>query len=166
MAISVTTVPAAANAAVAFSYGDYQQTWGSAEQLLLNLPGIVLAGTLTLLLQKALWAGSARRSRRPSTRRSSGRQGPYADRLRTPTASDADDAAQPSADFTTSASRPATDRACSMSAASTMTRTSGSVPDGRSSTRPVAPSSRSASVDRGGQLAPRSSPGTCRRPAH
>ncbi|MCS0637145.1 DUF389 domain-containing protein [Streptomyces sp. LP05-1] len=55
VAISVTTVPAAANAAVAFSYADYAQTWGSAVQLLANLAGIVLAGTLTLLAQKALW---------------------------------------------------------------------------------------------------------------
>ncbi|MEU1088351.1 DUF389 domain-containing protein [Streptomyces sp. NPDC005576] len=54
--ISVTTVPAAANAAVAFSYSDYAQTTGSSQQLLANLGGIVLAGTLTLLAQKALWA--------------------------------------------------------------------------------------------------------------
>ncbi|WP_329545986.1 DUF389 domain-containing protein [Streptomyces sp. NBC_01356] len=56
VAISVTTVPAAANAAVAFSYTEYKQAWGSTEQLLLNLLGIVLAGTLTLLAQKWFWA--------------------------------------------------------------------------------------------------------------
>ncbi|CAM5697902.1 DUF389 domain-containing protein [Streptomyces aurantiogriseus] len=56
VAISVTTVPAAANAAVALSYGDMGQTWGSTEQLLLNLLGIILAGALTLLLQKWLWS--------------------------------------------------------------------------------------------------------------
>lgn len=56
VAISVTTVPAAANAAVAFSYTDYSQTWGSTWQLLANLGGIVLAGTLTLLAQKGFWA--------------------------------------------------------------------------------------------------------------
>ncbi|WP_328480220.1 DUF389 domain-containing protein [Streptomyces sp. NBC_00377] len=61
VAISVTTVPAAANAAVALSYGDTEQTWGSTEQLLLNLLGIILAGTLTLLAQKYFWA----RQRRP-----------------------------------------------------------------------------------------------------
>ncbi|MER6613274.1 DUF389 domain-containing protein [Streptomyces xantholiticus] len=55
VAISVTTVPAAANAAVAFSYNSYAQAWGSTEQLLLNLLGIVLAGTLTLLAQKFFW---------------------------------------------------------------------------------------------------------------
>ncbi|MDQ0959727.1 putative hydrophobic protein (TIGR00271 family) [Streptomyces sp. B4I13] len=56
VAISVTTVPAAANAAVALSYGDMNQTWGSAKQLLLNLLGIILAGTLTLLIQKWAWS--------------------------------------------------------------------------------------------------------------
>ncbi|MBW5425243.1 DUF389 domain-containing protein [Streptomyces sp. BG9H] len=62
VAISVTTVPAAANAAVAFSYNEYKQAWGSTEQLLLNLLGIVLAGTLTLLAQKALWASQRERT--------------------------------------------------------------------------------------------------------
>lgn len=56
VAISVTTVPAAANAAVALAYGDTGQTLDSTDQLLLNLTGIVLAGTLTLLAQKWLWA--------------------------------------------------------------------------------------------------------------
>lgn len=64
VAISVTTVPAAANAAVALSYGDTVQTWGSSQQLLLNLLGITLAGTLTLLTQKALWSRQHQRLRR------------------------------------------------------------------------------------------------------
>ncbi|GAA2249164.1 DUF389 domain-containing protein [Streptomyces amakusaensis] len=64
VAISVTTVPAAANAAVAFSFQEYRQAWGSAEQLLLNLLGIALAGTLTLVVQKILWS---RRHRVPRT---------------------------------------------------------------------------------------------------
>ncbi|MER7520143.1 DUF389 domain-containing protein [Streptomyces sp. NPDC126499] len=55
VAISVTTVPAAANAAVALSYGEFGQMWGSVEQLLLNLLGIILAGTATLVAQKLLW---------------------------------------------------------------------------------------------------------------
>jgi uncharacterized hydrophobic protein (TIGR00271 family) len=62
VAISVTTVPAAANAAVALSYGDMKQTWGSTEQLLLNLLGIILAGTLTLLTQKWLWRRQRQRT--------------------------------------------------------------------------------------------------------
>lgn len=56
VAISVTTVPAAANAAVALGYGEVEQMVGSSEQLLLNLAGIVVAGTLTLLVQRWLWA--------------------------------------------------------------------------------------------------------------
>ncbi|MEW2270966.1 DUF389 domain-containing protein [Streptomyces sp. SID685] len=62
VAISVTTVPAAANAAVALAYGDMSQTLGSTDQLLLNLLGIILAGTLTLLTQQFLWN---RRQQRP-----------------------------------------------------------------------------------------------------
>jgi uncharacterized hydrophobic protein (TIGR00271 family) len=65
VAISVTTVPAAANAAVAFSYDAYRQAWGSAEQLLLNLLGIILAGTLTLLVQKLLWSKKVRNTLAP-----------------------------------------------------------------------------------------------------
>ncbi|MEV0525198.1 DUF389 domain-containing protein [Streptomyces sp. NPDC050439] len=64
VAISVTTVPAAANAAVALSYGDAEQTWGSSEQLLLNLLGIVVAGTFTLLVQKFFWARQRERTAR------------------------------------------------------------------------------------------------------
>jgi len=63
VAISVTTVPAAANAAVAVGYGEYAQGWGSAVQLALNLSGIVLAGVLTLLVQQGAWH-LARRGRR------------------------------------------------------------------------------------------------------
>ncbi|MEV6803790.1 DUF389 domain-containing protein [Streptomyces sp. NPDC051132] len=55
VAISVTTVPAAANAAVALVYSDTHQALRSSEQLLLNLLGIVVAGTLTLLAQKFFW---------------------------------------------------------------------------------------------------------------
>ncbi|WP_137993919.1 DUF389 domain-containing protein [Streptomyces vilmorinianum] len=62
VAISVTTVPAAANAAAAFAYTDYGQFWGSTEQLLTNLGAIVLSGTLTLLAQKFFWARSRARA--------------------------------------------------------------------------------------------------------
>ncbi|MCM2390053.1 DUF389 domain-containing protein [Streptomyces albipurpureus] len=68
VAISVTTVPAAANAAVAFSFQEYRQAWGSTEQLLLNLLGIVVAGTLTLLIQKALWSRRISAKPAPSSR--------------------------------------------------------------------------------------------------
>jgi uncharacterized hydrophobic protein (TIGR00271 family) len=60
VAISVTTVPAAADAAMALSYGDPEATYGSAQQLGLNLLGILVAGTLTLLGQKTFWAWKRR----------------------------------------------------------------------------------------------------------
>ncbi|MFG2326735.1 DUF389 domain-containing protein [Streptomyces sp. NBC_01723] len=66
VAISVTTVPAAANAAVAFFYEDGYQARHSSEQLLLNLAAIILAGTLTLLTQKASWATRRRRMTKPT----------------------------------------------------------------------------------------------------
>jgi uncharacterized hydrophobic protein (TIGR00271 family) len=53
--ISVTTVPAAANAAVATAYGVWGEAGGSLLQLGLNLSGIVSAGVLTLLLQQSVW---------------------------------------------------------------------------------------------------------------
>ncbi|MFF7246643.1 DUF389 domain-containing protein [Embleya sp. NPDC008237] len=62
--ISVTTVPAAANAAVAIRYSDYAQAAGSMGQLGLNLAGIVLAGTLTLLVQRGLWSLQAAHGKR------------------------------------------------------------------------------------------------------
>ncbi|MCT4355772.1 DUF389 domain-containing protein [Streptomyces sp. Je 1-79] len=65
VAISVTTVPAAANAAVALSYGDLVQMWGSAEQLLINLGGIIVAGVLTLIGWKLLWRTQRGRMTRP-----------------------------------------------------------------------------------------------------
>jgi uncharacterized hydrophobic protein (TIGR00271 family) len=63
--VSVTTIPAAGNIAVAVAYGlgsdpseprdrYFDQAWTSTEQLLLNLAGIVVAGTLTLAVQQRL----------------------------------------------------------------------------------------------------------------
>ncbi len=57
--ISVTTIPAAANVAVALAYGDLGQARGSSVQLVVNLAGIVLAGTLTLLVQQHAWRRTA-----------------------------------------------------------------------------------------------------------
>ena len=53
--ISVTTVPAAANAAVALAYGVANEAVGSALQLLINVAAIVAAGVLTLLVQRIAW---------------------------------------------------------------------------------------------------------------
>ncbi|WP_327287892.1 DUF389 domain-containing protein [Streptomyces sp. NBC_01198] len=56
VAISVTTVPAAADAALALSYGAWHEALTSSWQLALNLAGIIVAGSLTLLAQKLFWA--------------------------------------------------------------------------------------------------------------
>ncbi|BCY11817.1 hypothetical protein L3i22_069050 [Actinoplanes sp. L3-i22] len=53
--ISVTTIPAAANAAVAVAYGAWDEFAGSALQLAINLAAIVVAGLLTLVVQQVAW---------------------------------------------------------------------------------------------------------------
>ena len=60
--ISVTTIPAAANAAVALAYWVPDEAAGSAIQLVINLSSIVLAGILTLLLLRARTERLAQRS--------------------------------------------------------------------------------------------------------
>jgi uncharacterized hydrophobic protein (TIGR00271 family) len=50
--ISVTTIPAAANIAVAAAYGNWDAFEGACLQLGLNLVSIVLAGVLTLFIQR------------------------------------------------------------------------------------------------------------------
>ncbi|GAA0549825.1 DUF389 domain-containing protein [Paractinoplanes ferrugineus] len=59
--ISVTTIPAAANAAVALAYGVRAEVFGSTLQLVINVAAIVLGGVLTLTVQRAAW-GRPRRS--------------------------------------------------------------------------------------------------------
>lgn len=54
--ISVTTIPAAANAGVAAGYGDWHTFGGSLGQLAINLSSMLVAGTLTLGSQRALYA--------------------------------------------------------------------------------------------------------------
>ncbi|HEY6762934.1 MAG TPA: DUF389 domain-containing protein [Baekduia sp.] len=61
--VSVTTIPAAANVAVAFVYGDWTSWRGSQEQLLINIGAIHVAGVLTLLVQRALYGRRRRRHR-------------------------------------------------------------------------------------------------------
>ncbi|MEV6345179.1 DUF389 domain-containing protein [Actinoplanes sp. NPDC051851] len=56
--ISVTTVPAAANAAVALTFGAHDEAVGSALQLVVNLAAILAGGVLTLLVQHAAWKPS------------------------------------------------------------------------------------------------------------
>ncbi|MBQ0986274.1 DUF389 domain-containing protein [Streptomyces sp. F63] len=75
VAISVTTVPAAANAAAALAYGDLQELRGSGRQLALNLIGIISAGALTLLVQKTLLERTKRRERALAEQRAAGATG-------------------------------------------------------------------------------------------
>ncbi|MFR9776416.1 DUF389 domain-containing protein [Micromonospora sp. MS34] len=60
--ISVTTVPAAANVAVGAAYGVWHEAAGSALQLVINLTAIVLAGLLTLIVQRYWWRRVERRA--------------------------------------------------------------------------------------------------------
>jgi uncharacterized hydrophobic protein (TIGR00271 family) len=50
--VSVTTIPAASNIGVAATYGDWGESSGAAAQLGINLSSIVLAGVLTLFVQR------------------------------------------------------------------------------------------------------------------
>ena len=49
--VSVTTIPAASNVGVAAAYGEWDAAFGAAEQLVINLAGIVVAGVVTLAIQ-------------------------------------------------------------------------------------------------------------------
>jgi uncharacterized hydrophobic protein (TIGR00271 family) len=53
--ISVTTIPAAGNIAVASAYGDWSEFRGALLQLSVNLVMIVVAGVLTLYVQRRLY---------------------------------------------------------------------------------------------------------------
>jgi uncharacterized hydrophobic protein (TIGR00271 family) len=77
--VSVTTIPAAGDAAVALAFalaahparprGDYlHQAASSAGQLLLNLVGLTLAGALTLAVQRWVWPWLVRRGPGAATR--------------------------------------------------------------------------------------------------
>ncbi|SEG99672.1 uncharacterized hydrophobic domain-containing protein [Nonomuraea solani] len=60
--ISVTTVPAAGYAAVALALGAWDEVTASVSQLGLNIVGMIIAGTLTLLVQKKFWPQVGHRS--------------------------------------------------------------------------------------------------------
>ncbi|MFI2711462.1 DUF389 domain-containing protein [Micromonospora sp. NPDC018662] len=82
--ISVTTVPAAANVAVATAYGVWHEATGSALQLVINLAAIVLAGLLTLVVQLLWWRRVERRSARGVPRQRAGRPEPVSASRRPP----------------------------------------------------------------------------------
>jgi uncharacterized hydrophobic protein (TIGR00271 family) len=54
--ISVTTIPAAANVGVSTAYGDWDSFTGSIEQLGLNIASLLVAGILTLAIQRAVFS--------------------------------------------------------------------------------------------------------------
>jgi uncharacterized hydrophobic protein (TIGR00271 family) len=53
--ISVTTIPAAGNLALGLAFWEGSEIRGSSEQLVINIVGMVLAGALTLALQRRFW---------------------------------------------------------------------------------------------------------------
>ena len=53
--ISVTTVPAAGNLALGLAVFDTAEITGSAAQLAMNLAGMIIAGVLTLVVQRLVW---------------------------------------------------------------------------------------------------------------
>jgi uncharacterized hydrophobic protein (TIGR00271 family) len=59
--ISVTTIPAASNIGVAAAYGDWNGAGGAAAQLAINLTAIVLAGVLTMFVQRRYYVARRRR---------------------------------------------------------------------------------------------------------
>jgi uncharacterized hydrophobic protein (TIGR00271 family) len=66
--ISVTTIPAAGNIAVATVFGLWQEVRGSAVTLVVNIVGMALAGWLTLAIQQGVWDRvKGRRARRAET---------------------------------------------------------------------------------------------------
>ncbi|MFL5817311.1 MAG: DUF389 domain-containing protein [Conexibacter sp.] len=70
--ISVTTIPAAANIAVAAADSAWSECGEAAAQLSLNLAALVLAGVVTLALQRAAFAARRRRRRTERARAGSG----------------------------------------------------------------------------------------------
>jgi len=57
----VTTIPAAANLGISIAYEDWDTAAGSAGQLGVNLIAILIAGTLTLYIQRLLYLRRKRR---------------------------------------------------------------------------------------------------------
>lgn len=59
--VSVTTIPAASNIAVAATYGDWYEARGAIAQLCINLTSIVLAGVITLFIQRRYYVARRRK---------------------------------------------------------------------------------------------------------
>ncbi|MBO0744627.1 MAG: DUF389 domain-containing protein, partial [Candidatus Dormibacteraeota bacterium] len=67
--ISVTTVPAAGNAAVALALANWGEVLGSVEQLALNLSGMIAAGMVTLVVLRFGWSLVPERTRHAARHR-------------------------------------------------------------------------------------------------
>ncbi len=63
VAISITTIPAAADIGVSLAYDDRVSFRGSALQLFLNIVSLLVAATLTLMIQRAIYVRRRRRHR-------------------------------------------------------------------------------------------------------
>ena len=70
--VSVTTIPAAANVGLACAYGEWHEWRGAMLQLALNLTAIVLAGVLTLFVQRRLYMRRRRAHLHDSSRARAG----------------------------------------------------------------------------------------------
>ncbi len=70
--ISVTTIPAASNIGVAAAYGDWHEAAGAAMQLGINLTSIVIAGVLTLFIQRRYYVTRRRKHLQDPSRAAAG----------------------------------------------------------------------------------------------
>ena len=68
----MTTIPAAANIGVAAAYGDGEEWRGAMLQLSVNLAAIVLAGVVTLFIQRKLYQRRRRRHLSDASREAGG----------------------------------------------------------------------------------------------
>ena len=67
--ISVTTIPASGNIALALVFAEWHEFWGSTLQLVVNITGMAVAGWLTLLVQQGVWTRVSGRSQARRARR-------------------------------------------------------------------------------------------------
>jgi uncharacterized hydrophobic protein (TIGR00271 family) len=70
--ISVTTIPAAGNIAVAAAYGDWPELRGALIQLSVNLAMLMLSGVLTLFVQRRVYVSRRKRHLEEPYRRAAG----------------------------------------------------------------------------------------------
>jgi uncharacterized hydrophobic protein (TIGR00271 family) len=70
--VSVTTIPAAANIGVAAAYADWSEWRGAMLQLALNLTAILLAGVVTLFIQRTIYVRRRRKHLHDASREAAG----------------------------------------------------------------------------------------------